>query len=466
MKKYFYLIIFNIGLTLCLFSCKKENNRLSTQKPVVQLPDKIIKNRTLKSDTVYTFNSAVLVTEKAILTIEPGTVIKSQSALGGKGRSGYIAIDRGSKIMAEGTADNPIVFTSGTPTGFRQHGDWGGLYIFGNAPISAYDENTGGEATEMTLKLMGALFPFGGGNNPDDNSGVLKYVRIEFAGVNSAESYGLGCIGVGSGTVIENVQASYTQTSGFGFFGGNVNAKNLVAFNNRVAGFVYANGYTGKQQFIVSYKHPYFAATGAFTYTCDAVLILNDIQNNPVTENTHPILSNVTVIGPYNNKGYNDALPWNAAVNINYGAAFTLKNSVLMGMPKGGIKLSDDIAAQHLTDERSEFSYNLVHSNVPEEAFTIDPNYVFSIDQEAVNSYALNHHNISYSKPEEIKLTNPFKFELPELNPGIGSAALSSADFSGTDFQNFFSKVSFRGAFGNENWMRTWTNFYPVNTAY
>lgn len=466
MKKYRYVTIVNIGLALCLFSCKKENNRLTVQKPIVQLPDKITKNRTLKSDTVYTFISAVLVTEKAILTIEPGTVIKSQSALGGKGRSGYIAIDRGSKIMAEGTVDNPIIFTSGTPTGFRQHGDWGGLYIFGNAPISAYDDNTGGAATEMTLKLMGALFPSGGGNNPDDNSGVLKYVRIEFAGVNSAESYGLGCIGVGSGTVIENVQASYTQTSGFGFFGGTVNAKNLVAFNNRVAGFVYANGYKGKQQFIVSYKHPYFAATGAFTYSCDAVLILNDIQNNPVTQNTHPILSNLTVIGPYNNKGYNEALPWNAAINVNYGAAFTLKNSILMGMPKGGIKFSDDIAGQHLIARTSEFSYNLVHSNIYEDAFTIDPNNVFSIDQTTLNEYASANHNTAYNKPDEIKLNDPFKFELPELNPNIGSVALSGADFSGTDFQSFFSKVGFRGAFGTQNWMKTWTNFYPVNTTY
>ncbi len=290
-------------------------------------------------------------------------------------------------------------------------------------------------------------------------------MRIEFAGT-GGESYGLTCVGVGSGTIIEHVQSSYTQTSGFGFYGGTVNARNLVAFSNRVAGFVYANGYTGKQQFIVSYKHPWFAASGAYIYTCDAILVVNDIQNNPLVNNTRPILSNLTVIGPYDNPGYNNALPWNAAININYGSALVLRNSVLMGMPKGGIKFSDDIAALNLVNGLTAFSNNLVHSNIPEEAFGVDPNFVYSVDNATVNAYASGNNNIAYSNPAQIQLTNPFTFENPGLIPKVGSPALSGADFSGADFSSFFDNVTYKGAFGAVNWMEGWTNFYPVVTAY
>jgi hypothetical protein len=435
-------------------------------KPVVTLPDKITQNRTLKSDTVYTF-TGVLVTNNAVLTIEPGTVIRSQDVASGKSRSAPFIIDRGAKIMAIGTPDKPIIFTSGSPVAQRQHGDWDGLYILGKAPVSAYDENTGGEATQISLKGIFADFPFGGGDNPADNSGALKYVRIEFAATGpSGDKYGLACVGVGSGTVIENVEVSYTQTSGFGFYGGTVNARNLVAFNNRLAGFVYANGYKGKQQFLVSYKHPYFAATGAYTYTCDAVLLYNDLQNNPLTASTRPVISNFTAIGPYNNPGYNDALPWNAAVNINYGSAIALRNSVLMGMPKGGIKFGDDFAAQHLLDGTTEFGYNLAHSNNPGEAFTIDINNVYSVDSAVVNTYAFAHGNKRYDSPSLISLTDPFNFTSPGLLPKAGSDALTGANFDGSDYGAFFTKVNYRGAFGTDNWMSGWTNFYPVITNY
>jgi hypothetical protein len=470
MKKNIYLIFVSLGITLCLFSCKKDSITTGNVKPVVTLPDKITRDRTLKSDTVYTFSAVVLVTNGATLTIEPGTLIKSNDwvngTVNGKGRSGYIAIDRGAKIMAVGTPDKPIVFTSGSPSGQRQFGDWAGLYIMGNAPVSAYDDATGGAGTEIQLKNLSAVFPFGGGNNPADNSGVLKYVRIEFAGIVGSDSYGLACVGVGSGTVIENVEASYTQTSGFGFYGGTVNARNLVAFNNRQTGFVYANGFKGKQQFLVSYKHPYFAAPGMFIYTCDGVLVLNDIQNNPLVESTRPVLSNLTVIGPYNNPGYNDALPWNAAVNIYYGSALSLRNSVVMGMPHGGIKFGDDAAAQHLLDGSTEFSYNLAHSNRPGEAFTTDMNNVFSIDSTFVNTYAFGHNNSRYDTPLEISLADPFNFSTPGLLPKSGSPALTGANFSGTDYSSFFKAVNYRGAFGTDNWMKSWTNFYPVTTDY
>ena len=427
------------------------------------LPDVIRSNRTLSNDTVYTFYST-LVTNNAVLTIEPGTVIKSMSLDAGKGRSESFAIDRGSKIMAEGTSEKPIVFTSGSAVGRRQHGDWGGIFILGKAPVSAYNPDFGIPLNEMSVRGFSSLV--GGGDDPADNSGVFKYVRIEFAGLSSANSYGLTCIGVGNGTIIENVQSSYTQTCAFGFYGGTVNARNLVAFNTAITGFVYGNGYVGKQQFLVSYKHPYFATYGGYIYTDDGVLVFNDIDNNPLVQNTRPVLSNFTIIGPYNNSGYDAFKPWNAALNVSYGGTFVLKNSVLMGMPKGGIKFSDDAAALHILDGQTIFSNNLVHSNTPEEAFTIDPGNVYSVDNTTLNTYATANNNTSYTTPSSIALTDPFNFSTPGLLPKTGSPTLSGTDFTGSDFSEFFTPVTYRGAFGTVNWMEGWTNFYPVTTAY
>jgi len=463
MKKIYRLIII-AGFCMAFNACKKSHDAVRAIKPVVRLPDQIRADRTLYSDTVYTFYS-VFVTDNAVLTIEPGTLIKSQDFAAGESRSGPFVIDQGAKIMAEGTVDKPIVFTSGSPAGQRQHGDWTGLYILGKAPVSGYDEATGGPATMISIR--GVSMPNGGGgSDPEDNSGILKYVRIEFAGDPGNDSYALGCVGVGRGTVIENIEASYTQISGFGFFGGTVNARNLVAFNNRLAGFVYANGYTGKQQFIVSYKHPYFAATSGLWYTCDAVLSFNDIQNNPLIESTRPVISNLTVIGPYNNPGYNEFLPWNAAVNISYGSAMVLRNSILMGMPKGGIKFTDDAAALHLLDGTTEFSYNLAHSNNPGEAYTTDINAVYSVDSTIVNDYALSHDNARYETPALLGLTDPFNFTLPVMTPLSNSPALTGANFDGPDFSGYFQPVVYRGAFGSVNWMNGWTSFYPVTATY
>lgn len=466
MKKNYSLLLLNFLLFTGLLSCKKGDNAVDHKKPTAKLPTEITTNRTLRSDTVYIFSSSVTVTDSAVLTIEPGTVIKFVQDKGG---AAYFAVDRGAKIMAAGTADKPIVFTSGKPAGERLHGDWLGLYIFGNAPVSTYDESTGGAGTEMGLiDVLGNTPLKGGGNDPADNSGVLKYVRIEFGGnPGNGDGYGLACVGVGAGTTIEHVSSSYTQVSGFGFFGGNVNARYLVAFSNRVAGIIYANGYNGKQQFVLSYKHPYFASIGtSFIYTCDALLVMNDIKGYPVTDNTRPVLSNVTVVGPYNNPGYNSALAWNAALNVTNAGTFVLRNSILMGMPKGGIKFSEDMAAQKLLSGETEFSANLVHSKVSADAFTINPDAVYSVDAAAVTSYALANKNKMYTTPEEINLTDPFNFSQPGLVPKGNEPAMSGADFDGDDFKSFFTKVNYVGAFGTENWLEKWANFYPISTNY
>ncbi|MCF8247876.1 MAG: hypothetical protein K9J37_22205, partial [Saprospiraceae bacterium] len=170
---------------------------------VMSLTAQVVVNTDITTNTTWTKNNIYLlqggclyVNNNAILTIEPGTIIKGDAAA--------LIVMRGSMLIAEGTPTQPIVFTSAKPAGQRAPGDWGGIVLLGRAPINV----PGGEATvEGGCSL--ALY---GGTEPADNSGTLRYVRIEFAGIPFQPNNELNSItfgGVGSGTVIEHVQSSF-----------------------------------------------------------------------------------------------------------------------------------------------------------------------------------------------------------------------------------------------------------------
>lgn len=207
---------------------------------VVVLQGRITQDSTLTADKQYLLRGFVTVERGATLTIEPGTII-----YGEKETKGSLIIKRGGKIYANGTKDRPIVFTSAQPVGQRAAGDWGGVIILGEAPINV----PGGTAV-----IEGGLGDDGiyGGNNPDDSSGVFRYVRIEFPGIPyqpDNEINGLTLGGVGRKTLIEYVQVSYSGDDSFEWFGGNVNARYLVAYKGLDDDFDTDFGWSGKVQF-------------------------------------------------------------------------------------------------------------------------------------------------------------------------------------------------------------------------
>jgi len=235
----------------------------------------------LKRGTKYTLRGLVSVPAGATLTIEPGTVIA-----GDKATLGTLVIQRGGKIDAQGTADEPIVLTSALPAGEREAGDWGGLVILGRAPIN----EAGGEA-EIEGFQDPQLF---GGDDPSDSSGTLKYVRIEFGGVEISdgnEINGLTLGGVGAGTTVDFVQVSNTLDDCFEFFGGTVNASHLVCHRNGDDGFDFDSGYTGSLQFLFLQQDPSIA-DDANGFESD-----NDSDDPEVTPVTNPTISNVTLCG-------------------------------------------------------------------------------------------------------------------------------------------------------------------------
>ncbi|WP_437949770.1 hypothetical protein WME98_02345 [Sorangium sp. So ce296] len=237
---------------------------------------------TWTADKCYLMKGIVFVERGATLTIEPGTTI-----MGEKVSLATLVVKPGAKINAKGTADKPIVFTSQGEKGDRAAGDWGGVILLGEAPVNV----KGGKATVEGITGQGTEY---GGNKPEDNSGVLEYVRIEFSGIllsQDNEVNGLTLAGVGSKTKIDHVMVHHTLDDCFEFFGGTVNAKHLICAQNGDDGIDWDLGYVGKLQFIVVQQDPSVADdTNGFEGDNDA----DSSLNAPVSE---PTIYNATLCG-------------------------------------------------------------------------------------------------------------------------------------------------------------------------
>jgi hypothetical protein len=210
----------------------------------------ITSDRTLYADTLYQLSGFIKVTNGATLTIEPGTKIVGDFDIPGSS----LFILRGSRIMAEGTAEAPIVFTSERPVGQRQPGDWGGVIIVGNgitnrgAPTFIEGTGTGPE---------NPLVDYSGGTDNTDNSGVLRYVRIEFAGFPTAPNEELNSLtmaAVGSGTTIEHVQVLLGLDDSFEWFGGAVDGRYLISYEAGDDHFDASEGYIGRVQNLIAFQ--------------------------------------------------------------------------------------------------------------------------------------------------------------------------------------------------------------------
>ena len=203
----------------------------------------IFKGTQTLSKGTYLMKGWIYVGTGSVLTIEPGTVIK-----GDKDTQAALIVEPGGKLIAEGTKDAPIVFTSEQPKGQRKPGDWGGLIICGNA------KNNQGV---LNQQIEGGPRTKHGGNDDADNSGILRYVRVEFAGYpfqKDKEINGITFGSVGSGTTIDHLQVSYSNDDSYEWFGGNVNCKYLVAYNGWDDEFDTDNGFSGKVQYCLSIR--------------------------------------------------------------------------------------------------------------------------------------------------------------------------------------------------------------------
>lgn len=398
----------------------------------------LLENKTLTADKVWTLKGYVYVPNGITLTVEPGTVIKSD-----KTEKGALCVERGGKLIANGTADKPIVFTSGQDAGSRNPGDWGGVVLLGYAKTNR----------SSTPVIEGGLDRPYGGTNDADNSGSLKYVRIEYAGIAAfpgSEINGLTLGGVGNGTTLENIQIVYGNDDAYEFFGGNVNAKYLVAYGTADDDFDFDFGYTGKIQFGVALRDPAFVDNGDAGNGIEAD---NDGSGTTATPYTRPTLSNFTFVGPNNAAG--------TAANHNYGnrwrrsVRFVLRNSIMMGWQKGGFSIESDGTANDYSNNLSEFKNNLVHAVA--DPYRISGLTSATLTATAMKTKAESEGCITYTDAADIRLTSPFTLTSPNLLPATSSPALAGASFIGLDA--FFTSTTYVGAFGTTNWMASWTRF-------
>ncbi|HVH47138.1 MAG TPA: hypothetical protein VM925_32575 [Labilithrix sp.] len=225
-------------------------------RPQETIEGDITASRTLTADKNWLLKGLVGVKAGATLTIEKGTVIKGDNAT-----KAILLVEAGAKIEAVGTPDEPIVFTSQAAEGSKAPGDWGGLIILGKAPINVKD--AGGQPIQQSIEGIltagvGTNSKYGG-TDPNDSSGKLQYVRIEYSGVvigESNEVNGVTFGGVGRGTVVDHIQVRQTLDDCFEFFGGTVDAKYLACQHNEDDGFDFDLGYTGRLQFLVLQQDP------------------------------------------------------------------------------------------------------------------------------------------------------------------------------------------------------------------
>ena len=323
------------GLASCNDDLGQTPESVETRATVIIPHNTVITaNTTWSSANEYILSGKVYVKAPATLTIQPGTTIKgvynSEPTL-----ASALIVTRGAKINANGNATNPIVFAAQN----GQKGGWGGLVLLGGAPINQPDQLIEGISPSTVPSGVDVYYGGGGAGlgDCDDNSGTLRYVRVEYAGAKIADANELNSFtfgGVGKGTILEYLQAYYGADDAFEFFGGCVDARYLVSTATDDDAFDFDFGYKGRIQFAVSTIDP------SASYSSDPNGIECDNQGGsgpwPATPKTHPVLSNLTIIGTANGTftGGNGG-NLKSGANFRRGTEFTLVNSIVYGFPTG-----------------------------------------------------------------------------------------------------------------------------------
>ncbi|OON66748.1 T9SS type A sorting domain-containing protein [Hymenobacter sp. CRA2] len=402
----------------------------------------ITANTRWTADKIYVLAGFVYVDNNAQLTIDPGTIIR-----GDKLSKGTLIIKQGARIIADGTAARPIVFTSNQAPGARGRGDWGGLIICGRAPVNL-------AGTPTVEGGVGAQY---GGTDANDNSGTLRYVRIEYPGIafgQDNEINGLTLAGVGAGTTIDYVQVSNSGDDSFEWFGGTVNAKHLVAIGATDDDFDTDNGYSGKVQYAVTLRNPAegdISGSTAFESDNDA----GGTSNNP---RTSPVFSNVSAFlqGPGTGN-------FTRAMHLRRNTQISIFNSVLTGWPTG-LTLDGAGAQANATSGALTLKNNVMADmgNNFQAAGTGTTTYdVAGFWNTAGNANTISTLTALALDANNFTLTSP-SFLPQSTSPLLSGAAFADAKLAG----GFFDNVAYRGAFGATNWLSGWTNFNPQTTDY
>jgi hypothetical protein len=420
------------------------------------------------------------ITKKTVLTIEAGTLI-----IGDRASKGALIVQRGSQIIANGTAANPIVMTSERAVGEREAGDWGGLVICGQAPNNL---------AEADRELEGGYGAFHGGTDAADNSGSLKYVRVEFAGIpinpnQEVNSFTFGS--VGSTTVVDYVQASFGLDDSFEWFGGNVNCKHLIAYKGLDDDFDTDNGFSGYVQYGVGIRGTTQAdISGSNGFECD-----NNAQGSALTPFTSAIFANMSIIGAKNvaetsispqfqhgaqlrrnnkQKIYNTVItgyPWGIYVDSQLGDAkgnadkgdIDLQNVVLAGVEGWGTNFWGTGTVKNALGQN--ITFNPAGTPVRDnEANTAATAILIGAKNPTAWFTGLKGNKIVDNRSTVGLNANLWATGRPTFTLATSGTALLNATLP--TLPAYFDKTDYVGAFKDVDWTTGWSEFSPQSVLY
>ena len=381
--------------------------------------------RRLNADSVYILRGIVTVDSAGELHIPAGTLLKGDVAT----QPTALIVRTHGKIFSRGTADNPVVFTSNSPDGERRAGDWGGVVINGLSLCNFPADECIGEGSSGTY----------GGDDEDDDSGVLAYTRVEFAGFEVSFGNELNALtlnGVGRGTEIHHVQTNVGLDDGIEFFGGTVDLKYALVTNASDDSFDYSTGWQGRGQFWIAQQNPDDADNG---FEVDGNE--DDYNAEPYTD---PVIYNVTLVG--NGPGGDGGEKSDIGLLLRRGAGGRIYNAVVLGFGDQALDVDNSETLDHGLELRN--------------SVFADNKAAFATDDDGIDEKGwFETTGWNNSLEDDAMLADPYDRGAPDFTPLTGSPLLTGAATPPND--GFFTVTDFIGAADpdGDKWWEGWTSF-------
>jgi len=467
MKKLLNNFFLLATIAVLVASCdKNDDDGGNNNTTLVELTGNLTTS-TLTADKKYLIKGQVFINDGVTLTIEPGTVL-----FGDKATRGTLVVTKGGILNACGTSAKPIVFTSALPANARDRGDWGGLVILGRANVNQNNPAIEGITPQVNFGTTNDASKDG------ESSGCLKYVRVEFAGIeltpnNETNSITLG--GVGRGTTMEYVQASFGGDDGFEWFGGAVNGKYLISQASWDDDFDVDYGFTGNVQFGLALRYPSFADQSQSNgFETD-----NGPNDNDVTPYTNGVFSNITVMGPIAVGSAFSQANYAHAIDLRRRTSLSIFNSVFTGFPIG-VRMNQPSVYTNYQSGKGVLENNIllaprstiyaagtgvVADSVKNYWLARNTTVADTASSALYTSFGINPANFYNKTVSTAYASNPdFKLLPGTLNTG---AKFTNAKFSETNRSGYFENVPHIGAFGAAaDWTDGWAEFNPIAKAY
>lgn len=406
--------------------------------PNVDVLNNITTNTHWTTGNTYLLKNQIYIKNNATLTIDAGVIIRCDHTAVGAG----LFVTKGAKVIAIGTATNPIVFTSDNAPGSRNKGDWGGIILLGKGSFNINNGTNNIEGITTSIDTE-----YGGGLTPDDNdnSGTLQYVRIEYAGYVFAanqEINGLTFGAVGRGTTIDYVQVSFANDDSYEWFGGSVNCKHLVAFRGLDDDFDTDNGFNGNVQFCLGIRDPQVSDNPAVS-TSEGFESDNNTASSSVSPYTSAVFSNCTMIGP----SYRLTLPNGGTLASGYKRAARLRrntqlkiyNSVFMDYQEG-LHIDGNTSETNAVNNTLRFKSNVL-AGIVTTAKILQVNTTLNDPNFNIATWYATNNNTTVTSNTGL-LTTPYNasdatiYSGLDYRPATGSILESGADFSSLAIDN------------------------------